>query len=191
MVFIFLFTPPGPSIGIDRIACSIMTVDPPVAANPGRTNSSTWLHTSSTTTPNPTTSTSDQPSGTTSSSAMAPSSSSYYPLDSGADSTVDDEYDYDDDDQDSAYGDDSFIGDDTKTLSCYITDYRFEFGRRYHSYRDGAYWVCCVSRQQPRCVCLLHVISPRHVPSGIDLGSRVQMMKSPMSNKTSLTTCIT
>ncbi|KAK5698389.1 hypothetical protein LTS12_028504 [Elasticomyces elasticus] len=71
---------------------------------------------------------------------MAPSSSSYYPLDSGADSTVDDEYDYDDDDQDSAYGDDSFIGDDTKTLSCYITDYRFEFGRRYHSYRDGAYW---------------------------------------------------
>lgn len=122
---------------------------------------------------------------------MAPSSSSYHPLDSGADSTVDDEYDYDDDDQDSAYGDDSFIGDDTKTLSCYITDYRFEFGRRYHSYRDGAYWVCCVSRQQPSCVCLLHVISPRHVPSGIDPGNRVQMMKSPMSNKTSLTTCIT
>lgn len=50
---------------------------------------------------------------------------------------------YRDDDLDSAYGDDSFIGDDTKTLSCYITDYRFEFGRRYHSYRDGAYWVCC------------------------------------------------
>lgn len=49
---------------------------------------------------------------------------------------------YRDDDLDSAYGDDSFIGDDTKTLSCYITDYRFEFGRRYHSYRDGAYWVC-------------------------------------------------
>lgn len=50
--------------------------------------------------------------------------------------------DYRDDDLDSAYGDDSFIGDDTKTLSCFITDYRFEFGRRYHSYRDGAYWVC-------------------------------------------------
>lgn len=123
-----------------------MTADPPVAANPDHTNSSTWLHTSSTTTPDPTSSTSDQPiqpSGPTSSSAMAPSSSSYYPQDSGADSTFDDEYDYDDDDQDSAYGGDSFIGDDTKTLSCYITDYRFEYGRRYHSYRDGAYWVCC------------------------------------------------
>ncbi|BCR91145.1 uncharacterized protein ACHE_61031S [Aspergillus chevalieri] len=47
---------------------------------------------------------------------------------------------YRDDDLDSAYGDDSFIGDDTKTLSCYITDYRFEYGRRYHAYRDGAYW---------------------------------------------------
>jgi hypothetical protein len=45
------------------------------------------------------------------------------------------------DDADSAYGDDSLIGDDTKTLSTYITDYRYEFGRRYHSYRDGAYWV--------------------------------------------------
>ncbi|KAL2811710.1 S-adenosyl-L-methionine-dependent methyltransferase [Aspergillus granulosus] len=44
------------------------------------------------------------------------------------------------DDADSAYGDDSLIGDDTKTLSSYITDYRYEFGRRYHSYRDGAYW---------------------------------------------------
>ncbi|KAL4790674.1 S-adenosyl-L-methionine-dependent methyltransferase [Aspergillus venezuelensis] len=43
-------------------------------------------------------------------------------------------------DGDSAYGDDSLIGDDTKTLSEYITDYRYEFGRRYHSYRDGAYW---------------------------------------------------
>lgn len=165
LVFLLLFTSLRSSIGIDRIACSIMAVDPPVAASPGRTNSSTWLHTSSTTTPDPT-STSDQPSGTTSSSTMAPSSSSHYPLDSGADSTVDDEYDYEDDDQDSAYGDDSFIGDDTKTLSCYITDYRFEFGRRYHSYRDGAYWVCWISRQQSSCVCLLHCmpVLPRHVP---------------------------
>jgi hypothetical protein len=48
---------------------------------------------------------------------------------------------YSDDDIDSAYGDDSLIGDDTQTLSTYITDYRYEFGRRYHSYRDGAYWV--------------------------------------------------
>lgn len=44
-------------------------------------------------------------------------------------------------DADSAYGDDSLLGDDTRTLSEYITDYRYEFGRRYHSYRDGAYWV--------------------------------------------------
>jgi hypothetical protein len=48
---------------------------------------------------------------------------------------------YSDDDIDSAYGDDSLIGDDTRTLSTYITDYRYEFGRRYHSYHDGAYWV--------------------------------------------------
>ncbi|PWY90709.1 S-adenosyl-L-methionine-dependent methyltransferase [Aspergillus heteromorphus CBS 117.55] len=46
----------------------------------------------------------------------------------------------DDMDRDSAYGDDSLIGDDTVTLSTYITDYRYENGRRYHSYRDGAYW---------------------------------------------------
>lgn len=43
-------------------------------------------------------------------------------------------------DSDSAYAD-SLIGDDTKTLSTYITDYRYEYGRRYHAYRDGAYWV--------------------------------------------------
>ncbi|KAL4803137.1 S-adenosyl-L-methionine-dependent methyltransferase [Aspergillus unguis] len=45
-----------------------------------------------------------------------------------------------DDGADSAFEDDTLIGDDTKTLSEYITDYRYEFGRRYHSYRDGAYW---------------------------------------------------
>lgn len=44
-------------------------------------------------------------------------------------------------DADSAFGGDSFIGDETKTLSEYITEYRFEYGRRYHAYRDGAYWV--------------------------------------------------
>ncbi|KAI2975165.1 hypothetical protein CBS147323_1035 [Aspergillus niger] len=43
-------------------------------------------------------------------------------------------------DDDSAYGEDTLIGDDTITLSTYITDYRYEYGRRYHSYRDGAYW---------------------------------------------------
>lgn len=47
----------------------------------------------------------------------------------------------DDGDGDSAYGEDSLIGDDTMTLDSYITDYRYEFGRRYHSYHDGAYWV--------------------------------------------------
>ena len=59
-------------------------------------------------------------------------------------------------DLDSAYGDDSFIGDDTKTLSCYITDYRFEYGRRYHSYRDGAYWVCV--RSIVECDVMHHLI---------------------------------
>lgn len=48
------------------------------------------------------------------------------------------------DDQDSAFGDGgSLIGCDTDTLSSYVTDYRYENGRRYHAYRDGAYWVCC------------------------------------------------
>jgi len=51
-------------------------------------------------------------------------------------------------DHDSAYDSESLIGDDSTTLASYITDYRFENGRRYHAYRDGAYWVrkhapCC------------------------------------------------
>jgi len=45
------------------------------------------------------------------------------------------------DDVDSAYGGDSMIGDDTTSLRSYITDYVYENGRRYHRYRDGAYWV--------------------------------------------------
>jgi len=44
---------------------------------------------------------------------------------------------------DSAYGSESLIGDDTVTLASYITDYRYEHGRRYHAYRDGSYWVSC------------------------------------------------
>jgi hypothetical protein len=44
-------------------------------------------------------------------------------------------------DSDSAYDSASLIGEDTKTLSTYITDYHYENGRRYHAYRDGAYWV--------------------------------------------------
>jgi hypothetical protein len=44
-------------------------------------------------------------------------------------------------DFDSAYDSESLIGGDTMTLASFITDYRFEHGRRYHAYRDGAYWV--------------------------------------------------
>jgi len=50
------------------------------------------------------------------------------------------EYDMEED-HDSAYDSESLIGDDSTTLASYITDYRFENGRRYHAYRDGAYWV--------------------------------------------------
>jgi hypothetical protein len=45
-------------------------------------------------------------------------------------------------DNDSTYGG-SLIGCDTATLASYITDYRYENGRRYHAYRDGEYWVTC------------------------------------------------
>lgn len=48
---------------------------------------------------------------------------------------------YNGEDFDSAYDSESLIGGDTMTLASYITDYRFEHGRRYHAYRDGAYWV--------------------------------------------------
>lgn len=50
---------------------------------------------------------------------------------------VDDDFD----ERDSAYDSESLLGDDTVTLATYITDYRYENGRRYHAYRDGAYWV--------------------------------------------------
>ncbi|KAJ5081276.1 S-adenosyl-L-methionine-dependent methyltransferase [Penicillium alfredii] len=46
----------------------------------------------------------------------------------------------DDSDTDSAYGEDSLLRDDTRTLATYMTEYRYEFGRRYHAFRDGAYW---------------------------------------------------
>lgn len=55
----------------------------------------------------------------------------------------------DPDDTDSAYGD-SLATDDTKTLSTYITEYPYEFGRRYHAFHDGAYWVRgCPSSENP------------------------------------------
>lgn len=46
-----------------------------------------------------------------------------------------------DDDHESAYGEDSLLRDETKSLTSYMTEYRYEFGRRYHAFRDGAYWV--------------------------------------------------
>jgi hypothetical protein len=49
--------------------------------------------------------------------------------------------DVDHSDVDSAYDGASLLGDDTRSLASYITDYRYEHGRRYHAYRDGAYWV--------------------------------------------------
>lgn len=52
----------------------------------------------------------------------------------------DDPEENDGNDSDSAYGD-SLATDDTKTLSTYITAYPYEFGRRYHAFHDGAYWV--------------------------------------------------
>ena len=49
-------------------------------------------------------------------------------------------------DNDSAFGG-SLVGWDSDSLASYITDYRYENGRRYHAYRDGEYWVrvwsCC------------------------------------------------
>src|SRR5215469_15664977 len=46
------------------------------------------------------------------------------------------------DELDSAYDGESLVGDDTNTLASYITDHRYENGRRYHAYRDEAcaYW---------------------------------------------------
>jgi hypothetical protein len=43
-------------------------------------------------------------------------------------------------DTDSAYDSESLLGDDTLSLASYITEYRYEHGRRYHAYSDGAYW---------------------------------------------------
>jgi hypothetical protein len=55
-----------------------------------------------------------------------------------ADYEVHDEAHYD---NDSAYDGDSIRNDDTETLASFITNYRWENGRRYHAYSDGAYWV--------------------------------------------------
>ncbi|KIW07628.1 uncharacterized protein PV09_01574 [Verruconis gallopava] len=59
----------------------------------------------------------------------------------GAGHTFDDDFDaHTEADADSAYDSESLIGGDTVTLASYITDYKYENGRRYHSYRDGSYW---------------------------------------------------
>jgi hypothetical protein len=56
-------------------------------------------------------------------------------------SQLEDNGGHDRDDVDSAYDNESLLGDDTQTLASYITDYRYEHGRRYHAYKDGSYWV--------------------------------------------------
>jgi hypothetical protein len=48
--------------------------------------------------------------------------------------------DHDDSDRDSAYGE-SLPSSDTASITSDITKYRYENGRRYHAYRDGAYWA--------------------------------------------------
>lgn len=50
---------------------------------------------------------------------------------------------HDEDDADSACEVEPPTGDETQTLPTSITDHCYEFGRRYHSFYDGAYWVCC------------------------------------------------
>lgn len=62
--------------------------------------------------------------------------------DSVADDFDNDDGEHDFNDNDSAFGG-SLIGCDTDTLASYITDYRYENGRRYHAYKDGEYWVDC------------------------------------------------
>jgi hypothetical protein len=49
-------------------------------------------------------------------------------------------------DVDSAYDGDSNRDNDTETLASFITNYRWENGRRYHAYSDGAYWVWIQSK---------------------------------------------
>jgi hypothetical protein len=43
-------------------------------------------------------------------------------------------------DRDSAYGESIHAG-DTASITSAITKYRYENGRRYHAFRDGAYWA--------------------------------------------------
>lgn len=46
----------------------------------------------------------------------------------------------DDDDADSSYGGEDDHQSQTTSLKSSITNYVYENGRRYHSYREGSYW---------------------------------------------------
>lgn len=50
---------------------------------------------------------------------------------------------HDEDDADSTCDVEPFTVDETQSLPTSISDHCYEFGRRYHSFYDGAYWVCC------------------------------------------------
>ena len=50
---------------------------------------------------------------------------------------------HDKDDADSACEVEPLTGDKTQTLPTSITNYCYEFSHHYHSFYDGAYWVCC------------------------------------------------
>lgn len=95
---------------------------------------------------------------------------------------------------DSAYGDDSndsLLRDDTKTLASYITEYRYEFGRRYHAFRDGAYWVRAGRRNMLALVLGFSLIFGTWALKLILWNQcRDQMMRSQMSNKIWRTICI-
>jgi hypothetical protein len=57
---------------------------------------------------------------------------------------VADEEQYDEADNDSAYGSGSFLDSDTESLNSEVTKYRVEHGRQYHGYKDGAYWASAI-----------------------------------------------
>jgi hypothetical protein len=83
-------------------------------------------------------------------------------------------------DVDSAYDNESLLDEGTRTLASFITDYRFEHGRRYHAYKDGAYWV--------RMKCDFFIF---HLCVDANTISRAQMMNDQMRFKILHTTCTT
>lgn len=93
---------------------------------------------------------------------------------------------------DSAYGDDTLLRDDTKTLASYITEYRYEFGRRYHAFRDGAYWVRAGRRNMPALVqgFFQYFFGTWALKLTLWNQCRDQTMRSQMSSKIWRTICI-